>query len=92
MEKEKPEHKMKDSSYKLIFSEPEMFVEFLKNFVPIDILKNIKPEDVETLSERFLPLVSPHKDSDTVKRINLEGDKQLFVIAILEHESEVVRP
>jgi len=84
-----PVHKLKDNAYKLIFGEPEMFVDFLKNFIPIDILRHVKPEDIEDITERFLPLFSDNKDSDTVKKVRLQGDKPLFVIGIIEHESEV---
>jgi hypothetical protein len=79
----------KDNSYKLIFGEPEMFMEFLNNFIPIDILKNIKPDDIEDISERFIPLFSENKDSDTVKRVNIKGNAPFFIICIVEHESEV---
>jgi hypothetical protein len=89
MSKRKTVHKIKDNLYKTIFSEPELFLEFLENFIPLDIFKNIRPENIEDVSERFLPLFSDNKDSDTVKRINLSDDKQLFVISIVEHESEV---
>ena len=54
----------------------------------IDALKDVKPEDIEDLSGRFLPLFQDSQDSDTVKRINFK-DSSLFVIAILEHESQV---
>jgi len=84
-----PVHKVKDNSYKLIFAEPEMFVDFLKCFIPIEILKQIKPEDIEDITERYLPLFSDNKDSDTVKKIKLPGEKPLFVIGIIEHESTV---
>ena len=82
-------HKAKDNSFKLVLSEPELFVEFLRDFVPVDIFKNITPSDIEDISERFLPLFDENKDSDTVKRINLKNQNFLFVIAIVEHESEV---
>jgi hypothetical protein len=81
--------KAKDNSFKVIFSNPEFFVEFIRDFVDIDILKDIKPEDIEDISERFLPLFQEGKDSDTVKRINISGEAPLFVIAILEHQSKV---
>ena len=81
--------KAKDNGLKLILHEPELFVEFLRDFIPVDMLKNIKPEDVEDISERFLPLFMDGKDSDTVKRVNLKGNAPLFVIAIVEHESQV---
>ena len=81
-------HKVKDNIFKTVFGEPNLFAEFLGNFIPIDILKDISPGDIEDISERYMPLFSDNKDSDTVKRINLNGEN-LFVISILEHESEV---
>jgi hypothetical protein len=81
-------HKIKDNIFKTVFGEPRLFVEFLENFIPIDILKNISPDDIDDISGRYIPLFSDNKDSDTVKRINLNGEN-LFVISILEHESEV---
>jgi len=82
-------HKAKDNSIKLVLAEPQLFAEFLRDFVPIDVLKNVAPEDIEDISERLLSLVSEQKDGDTIKRIKLKGDKSLFVIAIVEHESRV---
>ena len=82
-------HKVKDSAFKLIFDEPELFAEFLREYVPIDILKDITASDIEDLTERFIPLFQESRDSDTVKRVNLRGKPPLFIIAILEHESGV---
>ena len=79
---------IKDNIFKTVFGEPKLFVEFLTNFIPIDILKNLSPDQIEDISERYLPLFSDNKDSDTVKRVNLNGEN-LFVIGILEHESAV---
>jgi hypothetical protein len=85
----KPIHNLKDNAYKLIFGKPEMFLEFLHNFINIDIFKNLKASDIEDISERFLPLFDNNRDSDTVKKIRLSENEPLFVIGIIEHESEV---
>ena len=82
-------HKTKDISVKMILDEPELFVEFLRDFIPVEILKDIDPADIEDVTERLLSLVSEQKDGDTIKRINLKGDIPVFVIAIVEHESQV---
>jgi predicted transposase/invertase (TIGR01784 family) len=82
-------HNAKDNIFKLIFGNHELFVEFLRDFIPIDILKNLKPQDIQDVSGRYLPLFQEGRDSDTVKRISLGGEDPLFVIAILEHESKV---
>ena len=81
-------HNARDNSFKLIFGNHQLFVDFLRDFIHIELLKEVRPEDVEDISERFLPLFQENRDSDTVKRINLKGTP-LFVIAILEHESKV---
>jgi len=81
--------KAKDTSLKLILDEPELFVEFLRDFVPIEILKDISPSDVEDMTERLLPLLSEQKDLDTIKKINFKNNKPLFVITIIDHESTV---
>ena len=82
-------HDAKDNSFKRIFDDHRLFVDFIRDFIKIDILVDIKPEDIEDLSERFLPLFQESRDADTVKRINLKGESPLFVITILEHESKV---
>jgi len=82
-------HKAKDNSVKSVLAEPELFAEFLRNFIPVEILKNVAPADIEDVSERLLSLVSEQKDRDTIKRINLKDGRPLFVIAIVEHESKV---
>jgi len=82
-------HKAKDNSVKMILAEPELFAEFLRNFIKLEILSNIAPTDIEDISERLISLVSEQKDGDTIKRINLNDGKPLFVIAIVEHESTV---
>jgi len=82
-------HKARDNSAKSILSEPELFAEFLRDFIHLDILKDVDPTDIEDMTERLISLVSEQKDGDTIKRINLNDGKSLFVIAIVEHESKV---
>ena len=82
-------HKAADNSFKLIFDDHRLFAQFIRNFINIDILKEVSPEDIEDLSERFIPLTRNSRDSDTVKRIKLKGSASFFVIAVLEHESQI---
>jgi len=84
-----PIHNTIDNSFKLIFDDHRLFADFIKDFIHIDILEDIKPEDIEDISERFIPLFQENRDADTVKRINLRGNIPCFVIVILEHESKV---
>ncbi|MFP3043240.1 Rpn family recombination-promoting nuclease/putative transposase [Treponema primitia] len=82
-------HNAKDNSFKLILGNHQLFVEFLRDYLNIELLKDVQPEDIEDMSERFLPLFQDNQDSDTVKRINLKGEPPFFVIALLEYESKV---
>ena len=75
-------HNTADNSFKLIFGDHRLFLDFLRDFIHVDVFKDVQPEDIEDISARFLPLFQNERNSDTVKRINL-------VIAILEHQSEV---
>jgi predicted transposase/invertase (TIGR01784 family) len=84
-----PIRNVKDNSFKLILGDHYFFAEFLKDFIPIDLFKDILPDDIEDLTERFLPLFQDNKDSDTIKKVNLKDQTPLFVIAIVEHESDV---
>ncbi|MDR2070326.1 MAG: Rpn family recombination-promoting nuclease/putative transposase [Treponema sp.] len=79
----------KDNSFKLILGNHHLFAEFLRDFIPIPVLKSVSPDDIEDLTERFLPLNQNARDSDTVKRVHLSGDNPLFVITVVEQESKV---
>jgi hypothetical protein len=81
---------VKDTSFKLIFGHPELFAEFLRDYVPIPLLKTVKAEDIEDVSKRFLSLEIGNKDSDTIKKVRLPGsDTPVYVITILEQQSNV---
>ena len=58
----------RDAGAKLIFDNPILCAQFLRGYTNLEILKNIRPEDIEDISERFLPLWQENRDSDSVKR------------------------
>ena len=80
--------KTRDNGAKLIFDDPILCAQFLKGYVGIDLLKDVKPENIEDISERFLPMWQEGRDSDSVKKIHLK-ECSLFLIAIVEHQSNV---
>ena len=57
-------HKANDNSIKMILAEPDLFAEFLRNFIPVDILKDVSPTDIEDISERLISLVSEQKSKN----------------------------
>lgn len=83
--------KTKDNGAKLIFDDPILCAQFLRGYIDIDLLKNVQPEDIEDISARFLPMWQEERDSDSVKKIHLKAqdDLPLFLITIVEHQSNV---
>jgi len=79
---------VRDNGAKLIFDDPVLCTQFLRGYVDIPLLKDVRPEDIEDISERFLPMWQEGRDSDSVKRIRLKGSS-LFLITIVEHQSQV---
>ena len=86
--------KTKDSGAKLIFDNHILCAQFLRGYTNVDLLKNVQPEDIEDISERFLWMWQEGRDSDSVKKIYLDGredapENTLYLIALIEHQSSV---
>ena len=79
----------RDSSSKLIFGNAQLCSQFLRNYIDIPLLKNVKPEDIEDVTERYVPMFTEERNSDTVKRIKLEGNNTLFFVSLIEHKTKV---
>ena len=80
--------KSRDNGAKLVFDDPTLCAQFLRGYTDIDLLKQVQPEDIEDVSERFLPMFQEGRDSDCVKKIRLK-DTSMFLIVIIEHQSSV---
>lgn len=78
----------RDSSGKKIFEDPILCSQFLKDYVDIPLLKNVKPEDIEDVSERYIHMFTEERDSDVVKKVNLENNS-FFLVSLIEHKSDV---
>ena len=96
--------KLRDNSSKLIFSDNILSFQFLRDYADMDILRHIQPEDIEDVSEHYVPLYSTERESDTVKKVHIskylnlmEAEKSslnpldlpLYVISLVEHKTKV---
>ncbi len=92
--------KLRDNSSKLIFSDNVLSSQFLRDYADMDILRHIQPEDIEDVSERYVPLYSTERESDTVKKVHISKylnltetenplDLPLYVISLVEHKTKV---
>lgn len=79
----------RDSGSKLIFGNAELCSQFLRNYMNMPILKNVRPEDIEDVTERYLPMFTEERNSDTVKRIKIEENNMLFFVSLIEHKTKV---
>ena len=84
---------IRDSSAKWIFGDPILCAQFLDGYVDIPMLKNIKPEDIEDVSNRYVHMFTEERNSDVVKRIHVrdENGQELpfFLISLIEHKNQV---
>lgn len=91
--------KTKDSSSKLIFEDPILCAQFLRDYINIPMLKNVQPEDIEDETERFVHMFSEERNSDVVKKIRIHRSElktvkkyveiPFYLVSLIEHKSEV---
>ena len=78
--------KKKDSSGKIIFGDPVLCAQFLDGYVDIPMLKNVRPEDIEDISNRYVHMFTEERNSDVVKRVHIKdeaGKNCLFISYLL---------
>jgi len=78
-----------DSSSKLIFGNAELCSQFLRNYMDMPILKNIRAEDIEDVTSRYIPMFTEERNSDTVKRVKISEKDTLYFISLIEHKTKV---
>ena len=92
--------KLSDSSSKLIFGDDILSSQFFRNYADLEVLRHIQPEDIEDVSERYVPLFSAERESDTVKKVDIsrylsvkENENQLnlplYIVSLIEHKTKV---
>ncbi len=63
--------KLRDNGGRMIFENATLCSQFLREYTGIELFKDIGPENVEDMTERFLPMFSEERDSDVVKKITI---------------------
>lgn len=80
----------KDSSSKMIFSDPVLCAQFLRGYVDVPMLKEVQPEDIENVTERYIHMFVEERDSDIVNRVHVkENDTPFFIVSLIEHKSVI---
>lgn len=82
--------KTKDSSSKLIFENPILCAQFLRGYLHIPFLKEVQPEDIEDVSERYVHMFTEERNSDVVKKVHIKSNgTPFFLISLIEHKAKV---
>lgn len=81
--------KMADSTGKIIFEDNILCSQFLRDYIDLPYMKDVRPEDIEDVSEQYVPLFSEERNADRVKRVNIKNEKPFFLISLIEHKSKV---
>ena len=77
---------LSDNSAKIIFEDPILCAQFLRNYLGMSIMKDLRPEDIEDVTSRFVPLIGEERNSDIVKRVNVPDKIPFFFISLIEHK------
>ena len=80
---------LKDNTSKLIFGDAILCAQFMRDFLDIPLLKNVRPEDIEDVSQRYVPLFTSEREADTVKKVRLSDTESLFFITLIDHKTQV---
>lgn len=75
-----------------IFRDATLTSQFLSEYSGISLFANVKPEDIEDVTEIYQAYLGIEFESDTVKRVrvNIQGEqKEVYVIPLIEHKSYV---
>ena len=80
--------RLRDSSSKIIFDDHTLCSQFLRDYVDLPYLKDVRPEDIEDVSEQYVTLFAEERNSDRVKRVHIHGAvTPFFLVSLIEHKT-----
>jgi len=77
-----------DSSGKVIYDEPILCAQFVRDYVDLPYMKDVQPEDIEDVSSQYVPLIAEERNADRVKKIKVKGKNPFFLISLIEHKTK----
>ncbi len=81
--------KVRDSSSKIIFDDNILCSQFLRDYIDVPCLRGVRPEDIEDVSEQYVPLFEEERNADRVKKVHVRGEAPFFLVSLIEHKTEV---
>lgn len=81
--------KTADSSSKIIFENNILCSQFLRDYINLPCLKNVQPEDIEDVSDQYVPLFAEERNADRVKKVHIKNENPFFPVSLIEHKSSL---
>lgn len=81
--------KTADSSSKIIFEDSILCSQFLRDYINLPCLKNVQPEDIEDVSDQYVPLFAEERNADRVKKVHIKNENPFFLVSLIEHKSSL---
>lgn len=79
---------VRDSSSKVIFDNHTLCSQFLRDYVDLPYLKDVRPEDIEDVSQQYVTMFAEERNSDRVKRVHIHGGSTpFFLVSLIEHKT-----
>jgi len=60
----------------------------LRNYSNIEALKDVRAEDIEDVTERYIPMFTEERNANVVKKVRIRDGSEIF-IALIEHKAQV---
>ena len=67
---------MEDNGAKLIFGNPTLCAQLLRDYSNIELLKNVQAEDITDVTERYIPMFTEERNADVVKQVRLSDGEE----------------
>ena len=83
---------VRNANSRTIFGNATLACQFLKGYAGFSFFSDIKPEDIEDVTERYRAFLGVEFAADTVKKVTvrMEGrEREVYVISLIEHKSSV---
>lgn len=81
--------RIRDSSSKIIFDDNILCSQFLQDYIDLPYLKNVRPEDIEDVSDQYVPLFAEERNADRVKKVHIKGEIPFFLLSLIEHKTKI---
>ena len=70
--------KLADSSSKLIFENNVLCCQFLRDYIELPYFNQLQPENIEDVSEQFVPLFAEERNVDRVKKVSIKNRSPFY--------------